>query len=211
MSAYMYDQQHIGNGNCDSFSSDSEAWVRSSKHSNAWQYFNWSPYHYDGFTMLAGETMEIKIDMMFSSQDLRPSDYSFVVWSDAEPVNISVTHGHKSEKFPTFRASDSVCIYNLQGDQITCNGSDNSTDSSGGGSSGSDGDETDDGSGDETGGDTVSGDQVSIIQSSDEMFSQKFKFANGNGQVTNSIEALDDEKTLVQTTMIDINGDKFRF
>ena len=42
-------------------------------------------------------------------------------------------------------------------------------------------------------------------------FDQKFQFNQGDNIVVSSIEALDDERTLVQSTAITINGDRHAF
>ena len=45
--------------------------------------------------------MDVTIETEFGSDNLLPSDFSFVVWSTGEPVNIEITGGHgASEKFP---------------------------------------------------------------------------------------------------------------
>ena len=63
--------------------------------------------------MTAGQEIDITIETKFAKESLLPSDYSFVVWSSAEPVNIAITStGHgASESFPQFQMSDTVKLY----------------------------------------------------------------------------------------------------
>merc|ERR1719232_1237039 len=69
--------------------------------------------------MAAGESMDVTIETMFGADNLLPSDFSFVVWSTGEPVDIEITGGHgASEKFPQFQMSDTVKLYDLNGDLI---------------------------------------------------------------------------------------------
>lgn len=101
MSAYLYDSQHQGNGSCGDGIDDSSAYILSD-HDNTWHYFKYGPYHYEAYTLYAGQTVDMTIETKFGSRTLLPSDYSFVVWSDVKPVNIAVTSaGHgASESFP---------------------------------------------------------------------------------------------------------------
>lgn len=101
MSAYLYDSQHQGNGSCGDALGDSSAYILSD-HEDQWHVFKYAPHHYEAYTLNAGQKLDITIETMFSSKTLLPSDYSFVVWSTVEPVNIAVTSaGHgASESFP---------------------------------------------------------------------------------------------------------------
>jgi len=52
--------------------------------------------------MNAGDSLDVVLEMTWDENDLQPTDYSFVVWADEDPVNIEVTsHGGASESFPT--------------------------------------------------------------------------------------------------------------
>ena len=79
--------------------------------------------HFDAMQMHAGEKLDVTIDVMFGTDDLLPSDYSFVIWSTVEPVNIALTssnHGSSgSDKFPNYTLSESVQMWDLQGNLIT--------------------------------------------------------------------------------------------
>ena len=115
-----------------------------SKH-DLWYNFAYKPAHIEAFEMKAGESMDVTIDTLFGTKSLMPSDFSFVVWSTEEPVNIDVTSaGHgASQKFPQYQISDTVKIYDLKGNlienpghKIPIQGGGGST--TGGGSSGGD-------------------------------------------------------------------------
>ena len=163
MSAYLYDIQHIGNGNCGDRRSNSSAWVKSSK-DNSWNGFNYAPHNYEVVEMYAGEKIEIGIEATFGSDNLLPSDFSFVVWAEEDPVDITVTsHDNPSEHFPNYRMSESLQFYDLWGRLIS------GSDSSSGGETGG-----------ETGGDTqdddtsVENDFPIIKVSATEDFNEKF-------------------------------------
>ena len=158
--------------------------------------------------MDAGEEITITIDTKFGTDNLLPSDYSFVVWAEEQPVDIEVTsHDTPSQHFPNFQMSETVQFKDLQGNIITGSGS------SSGGETG--GDTTPDDGG-ETGGDTTPDDtdvelEVPIFRASAEVdFNEKFKFAQGDNEVTSSIIA-DTEETFKQATEITIDGYKYNF
>lgn len=50
-----------------------------------------------------------------------------------------------------------------------------------------------------------------ITSMAGDSFNQKFQFSQGDNIVVSSIEALDDEKTLVQNTVVTIDGDRHAF
>ena len=76
----------------------SELWVKTSKH-ELYHNFKYQPVHFEGFEMVAGESMDVTIETLFGADNLLPSDFSFVVWSTGEPVKIDVTSaGHGSSE-----------------------------------------------------------------------------------------------------------------
>lgn len=92
---------------------------------------------------------------MFEAKNLLPTDYSFVAWAEKEPVIIDLTtHDKKSASFPNFQMSDSVSVYDFNGNLINNDGStdgsstggDGSTDGGSTGGDGTDGGSTDGGS-----------------------------------------------------------------
>ena len=143
-----------------------------------------------------------------------PADYSFVVWSTYEPVDIKITSaGHgASESFPQYKMSSSVQIYDLQGNLVDHDGSHFS---GGGGSSGG-------GSGGGGGGGSGGGSEFDprkctscidlpyIHASSEVDFNEKFQFDDGANWVTNWVEAVS-ETEFVQNTSIVIDGDRYFF
>lgn len=102
VSAYTYDMQHIGNGNCGDNRDGSSAYIKSNI-DNTWRDFDYMSQHYDAVEMYAGQEMEFDFYVEFKAKNLLPTDYSFVAWAEKEPVNIDVTtHDKKSASFPNF-------------------------------------------------------------------------------------------------------------
>lgn len=104
VSAYTYDGQHIGNGACIDNLGSSSLWFYLPK-IGSWQGIWWTGNtHFGAIEVDAGESFEIHADVKFSHDDLRPHDYSIVVWADIEPVTMESTYeGHVNRVFPSYR------------------------------------------------------------------------------------------------------------
>ena len=121
MSAYVYDTQHTRNGGCADYMGDSSAWMISSDIDNEWYYFLHGDAHYKAVEMKAGQQIDLDIYIKFTKENLLPSDYSFVAWASESPVTIDVQHDHdhgESVVFPTYQLSDSVNLYDFNGNLI---------------------------------------------------------------------------------------------
>lgn len=128
-----------------------------------------------------------------------------MIWADEEAVSIHNQNGLKSREFPNFLPRESLCIYGLDDQLITCNGP-NAVDETGGNEISGD-DEEDVPAGDETIEDPIT--LPWITTESGEEFNQKFKFAEGDNYVVSSFEADENEEKLWQSTAVTINGSRF--
>jgi len=138
------------------------------------------------------------MEMTWAETDLQPADYSFVVWADESPVDIRVTsHDGASETFPTYRMSDTVCVYDLADNKIRGSADCASTD-------GRDGGSTDDGS---TPAPLVLPD---IFVTASETLNHQFQFAEGNNYVTAVVDVIDEE-TFAQRVTVTQDGVDYIF
>lgn len=124
ISAYLYDMQFSGNGDCQSH------WYKTGTYNSAVikcdkctetdeKLFLFGSYHYETVHLAAGEEISLNIKTYFDSSEYLPSDYSVVVWASEEAVDIDViTQNVESEHFPNYKMSDSVQLYDLQGKVI---------------------------------------------------------------------------------------------
>ena len=118
MSTYLYDDQHVSNGDCGDYRDGSSMWVIHNK-DDTWRGFKWGPKHYEAIEMIAGEQLDVTVEVTFGTNDLLPSDYSLVVWATEEPVSITVSnHSGNSEHFPTYKMSENVSVYDFNGNLI---------------------------------------------------------------------------------------------
>ena len=61
MSAYLYDRQHYGSGECSEGLSYTSAYIASGFDST-WYDFKYAPHHYEAYEMSAGEELDIEIE-----------------------------------------------------------------------------------------------------------------------------------------------------
>ena len=177
--------------------------------------FLFDPYHYDAVKMSAGEEFNIKIETKFHEDEYLPSDYSLVVWATEEAVDIDALDLVHEHHFPTYNLSNTVQLYDLQGNLIDLNSEDTGSDE--GGEVVPD-DETPD---DETPDDETSDKSEedcplcikvpSFTTVAQESLSVAFQFAAGDNRVESSVEAQSDETSFIQSTQITIDGETYSF
>lgn len=93
ISVYTYDSQHIRNGACDNFSSNSQVTFTHERWNTRLNVL-WGQNHADPVKMSAGEKFNIDVKAMWSDEDLMPHDFSVVVWAEKSPVKMVIAHGH---------------------------------------------------------------------------------------------------------------------
>jgi len=180
---YTYDNQHFYNGGCDAFSSNSFMWFTVDE-GKTWDSFQWSNVHKEPIEMKAGESIKLKTEVKFGTDNLQPSDFSIAVWSSVSKVSLTLDREHDNEvhAFPNYELKQD--LYNLSGDKIDGTTDDTTTDDTKDDTT----DETKDDTTDETTTDETTDDTTTDVVPDEFVVEFPYMFSNSNDNLTHQFQ-----------------------